>query len=402
MKLYYFDVPGRAESIRLLLHHAKIPFGDIRVQLSDWPKLKDTFEGKQLPVLEFEGTQYAQSLAILYFLGIKYGYLPTSPQELNECTYVINICEDINAKLFAAYAPYSPYDEETKKKLQSDIPKDVFSIYLNALEEKLQYKSCKEFLVGEQYTIADFYFLSMILMMKFGKTEFKQLSEFTGIPLLMEYFETRCKDFEFYLIPKYIEKPKLYYFDGPWRGEMIRLLLKHAKVDFDDIRIKFQDWPAMKDKFALKQLPVYECEGKQLPETDAIMHMLSVKYGYLPLDSEKLYKVLFIINTFKDLFDAYYRFTYGTMSEEKKKMLHGQYFCNTVPLIFGILEKRLKENECQDYFVGDQYTMADFYALGTAKWLIFNPQTEANYSKFLEACPIFKAYLTKRLADFDK
>jgi hypothetical protein len=40
MKLYYFNIYGRAESIRALLHHSKIQFEDIKVEGHSWLELK--------------------------------------------------------------------------------------------------------------------------------------------------------------------------------------------------------------------------------------------------------------------------------------------------------------------------------------------------------------------------
>ena len=37
-------------------------------------------------------------------------------------------------------------------------------------------------------------------------------------------------------------KPQLLYFGIPGRGEIVRLLYKHAGVEFEDKRISFEEW----------------------------------------------------------------------------------------------------------------------------------------------------------------
>ena len=61
IKLYYFDMGGRAEVIRLALHMGKIAFEDIRLGFPEFGQKKHegTFKFDQLPVVEINGVQYA-------------------------------------------------------------------------------------------------------------------------------------------------------------------------------------------------------------------------------------------------------------------------------------------------------------------------------------------------------
>ena len=81
-RLYYFDLAGRAESIRLACIHGGIAFEDIRLSSTDFQELKQS--GKlsfgQVPALEVrENTVLVQSAAILRYVGKKTGLYPADP-----------------------------------------------------------------------------------------------------------------------------------------------------------------------------------------------------------------------------------------------------------------------------------------------------------------------------------
>lgn len=74
-KLTYFNVRGRAESIRLLLEEAGVEYTDNRVQVEQWPALKETLPMGQLPVYE-EGE--GDSALHLFHSGVIRRYLGIS------------------------------------------------------------------------------------------------------------------------------------------------------------------------------------------------------------------------------------------------------------------------------------------------------------------------------------
>ncbi len=56
MKLYYFDIYGRAESIRFLLSHAKVEYENVYLNGESLKELKGSgkLEFGQVPMLETE------------------------------------------------------------------------------------------------------------------------------------------------------------------------------------------------------------------------------------------------------------------------------------------------------------------------------------------------------------
>jgi glutathione S-transferase len=83
-----------------------------------------------------------------------------------------------------------------------------------------------------------------------------------------------------------MNKPRLMYFDAPVsRGEECRLALHLAGVDFDDVRIKVADWPALKERMPYGALPVLELPGvPALGHSNAILVLIGRRHGLHPTD----------------------------------------------------------------------------------------------------------------------
>jgi len=197
---------------------------------------------------------------------------------------------------------------------------------------------------------------------------------------------------------------KLYYFDMAAHGEPIRLLLTHAGIRFEDVRIKFDQWPKMKGTFQLQQLPVLEEDGRQMSQSYAILEYLGSKYGYLPNSYDKLYNVLFIMNTVEDLLNKALTILHplSQLDENGRAEMLKKLINVDGPLGLKAIEKRLKENNTQDFIVGKKYTIADFYILGAYKQIETDEVWKKNFFECIsKKFPILLAYINKRMIDFN-
>jgi len=81
-------------------------------------------------------------------------------------------------------------------------------------------------------------------------------------------------------------KPKLTYFDAPVsRGEECRLALAIAGVDFEDNRLKRDDWAAMKPQTPYGAVPFFEMEGlPPLGQSNAILTLIGRRFDLHPKD----------------------------------------------------------------------------------------------------------------------
>lgn len=99
-KLYYFDIPGKAEAARLACQYAGYPIEDVRLSREEFLAMKEAGRlpfgqvcctnctlpgstilflcGTQVPVMDIgDGTMIGQSAAIMRYLGKKTGLYPS-------------------------------------------------------------------------------------------------------------------------------------------------------------------------------------------------------------------------------------------------------------------------------------------------------------------------------------
>merc|ERR1719229_325551 len=97
LELVYFNAAGRAESIRLALHHGSIPFRDLRINKEAFQKMKkeNIFPFGQVPVLFIDGKPLGQSGAIIRYVAKKTKLYPTDPLLAAKVDSFVDFAEDV-------------------------------------------------------------------------------------------------------------------------------------------------------------------------------------------------------------------------------------------------------------------------------------------------------------------
>jgi glutathione S-transferase len=146
-ELVYFDIPGRGETTRVMLHAAGVKFADTRVPFKDWPTVKKETPLGSLPVLKVDGASHCQSIALGRYASKLAGFYPDDPLEALVVDEVLETCNEIMGK-----AP-NDKDEDEKKKKRIEWQNDGLTQYAEFLESRVQSGGGKS--VSSKPSVAD-------------------------------------------------------------------------------------------------------------------------------------------------------------------------------------------------------------------------------------------------------
>ncbi|KYN04887.1 PREDICTED: glutathione S-transferase-like isoform X1 [Cyphomyrmex costatus] len=155
-KLIYFPVSALAEPIRFLFHYAGIEFEDERFDRKDWPKLKPSTPFGKVPVLEVDGKQIDQSVAISRYLAKQCGLAGKNDWESLEIDATVDTIHDVRANIAAFFYE----SNETVKDAKRKAAMETVPFYLERLDA--QVKKNGGYFVGGSLTWADFVFVGLL------------------------------------------------------------------------------------------------------------------------------------------------------------------------------------------------------------------------------------------------
>lgn len=149
-ELSYFDFVGsRGEECRMALALTGVDFKDARFARAEWPGLKPTTPFGSVPVLKQEGKPaLAQSNAILTYLGLAHGLLPTDPWEAARHIAILEACEEVRSALVPSGKMTDPAEKQAAREaLASD--------YLQTWGAHIEKQISGPFVGGSAISVAD-------------------------------------------------------------------------------------------------------------------------------------------------------------------------------------------------------------------------------------------------------
>jgi len=183
----------------------------------------------------------------------------------------------------------------------------------------------------------------------------------------------------------------LNYFGIPGRGEMIRLALTVAGVEFTDNTFGFQEWAVIKPdaaRFPLGQCPTLQIDDKVLCQSLAILRYLGNEYGLNANDNMGKYQVDMILDTIMDCAGtaAVVLLGFGGFDTLEKKQARAHEVLVERKQSFDYVHSEFgKNNGGAGFLVGDKLTIADL-----AMTVVLEMYCQVKRS-FLDDYPLFKA-----------
>ena len=210
MRLIYFDIPGKAEAIRLCAAVAGVALEDVRVTRDEYFALKPDLPYGQAPALDLgDGKGYlAQSSAILRYVATVGGLHPSGdPLAAARIDAIVAEEEDMFCGISVSrYGPRFGFEFEGREDFRSQVRRalndEVLPKHLTFLESLLT-KSTTGWLAGTQKpSIADFVFVPRFqwlvsgandgidsdLLKKFPKV-LELIEKLMTLPQVVEYYK---------------------------------------------------------------------------------------------------------------------------------------------------------------------------------------------------------------------
>ncbi|CAH1367637.1 hypothetical protein MTP99_008911 [Tenebrio molitor] len=200
---------------------------------------------------------------------------------------------------------------------------------------------------------------------------------------------------------------KVTYFPTKGWAEPIRFILSYGNLDFEDIRVPYEEWPAQKAQAPFGFLPMLEHEGKKAHQSSAICRYLAKQVNLAGKDDWEDLEIDAAVDSIKD-FGLKLNAVRTEIDEAKRKEKMEQIVKEVLPDNFGRLEKFAQRNN--GYLAVGRLTWADLFFVSLLKNVeqiagvdvLKNHPNLLNLKKKVLELPGIKKWVEKRPEDIPR
>lgn len=165
MELKYFGLDGRAATIRIMLHAAKVEWKDTTFGFPEWPAIKDSTPLGQVPTLSVDGTDFCQSVALQRYAAL---LCDMYPKDDPLKALIVDESMDVISECFAK-VPRGTGTAEEKRAQRQEFQKGMLTKYFGLLESRIQQfgGETKDTVCGIT-SVADLYLMTSVKFLQSG------------------------------------------------------------------------------------------------------------------------------------------------------------------------------------------------------------------------------------------
>ncbi|KAK6739290.1 hypothetical protein RB195_020998 [Necator americanus] len=197
-KLTYFAIRGAGECARQIFALADQEFEDVRLDKEQFAKVKPDLPFGQVPVLEVDGKQLAQSLAICRYLARQFGFAGKSTFDEAVVDSLADQYSDYRVEIKSFFYTVIGMREGDVEQLKKEVLLPARDKFFGFITKFLK-KSPSGFLVGDSLTWVDLLvsehnatMLTFVPEFLEGYPEVKEhMEKIRAIPKLKKWIETR-------------------------------------------------------------------------------------------------------------------------------------------------------------------------------------------------------------------
>lgn len=153
-------------------------------------------------------------------------------------------------------------------------------------------------------------------------------------------------------------KLRFTYFDIKGsRGQVGRLAMEFADIEFEDVRLKFPDFLAQRDSFPYRAIPILEVDGTVVAQSNGINRYLGKLAKLYPTDPLQAALCDEVMDAVEDVTNKV-QVTLFIKDEEEKKLARQALADGPIPAYLRQIAARLEARGGQ-YFADGRLTVAD-------------------------------------------